>query len=320
MNGKGVIFSFTALMLLLAVLGLSRLGNEMESMQMQLAAQENAAKEASEKFDAINSAAIALEREGNAKAVQERSLPFDYSVDGNALSLEYTLPLSGGRINSFFDAVSVYRAFVSDRNYANAFDGLRVDVNAAKNSAWGGTDTNISFIVQPFCLEARIFDLNFALEKQKCSAETFSAGKVKRIDMNILVGAGDDFNAVSCVFNGSAACPQNAFDSMNSLPYFSLNINDSNCGSCYLAGKKIVSMHFNPAQENSVAISCSGATCISKPLNLAIGELIRETYSGQTASIRQRIEFRERIDGFEFNDFNYSVRANDFNLLVKNRD
>ncbi|MFH1255852.1 MAG: hypothetical protein V1494_01035 [Candidatus Diapherotrites archaeon] len=321
MNRRGIIFSFTAMLLALAVLGLSGIGTSMESMNAQKNAQMNSVKLVNEKFMEIGSSATALERDGKAKEIQERALPFDYEVDGNALVLSHMLPLSEARVISFFDAVNVYLLFVSDKNYANAFSGLSVDVNSIRNSFWGGADSNASFIVQPFCLEVKIFDLNFEFGKKNCAAKTFSAAAdVKRADLNIFIGAGEDYNSVSCISNGAAVCPTDSFNPPSSLPYFSLNIDDTNCSGCLPDGSESISWHFDPALENSITVSCIGGTCSSKPIELVFGELLREMHSGQAVEVHSRIEFRKKLEAFEFNDFNYSVSIRDFNLMIKNRD
>jgi hypothetical protein len=203
--------------------------------------------------------------------------------------------------------------FLEDTNRENAFDGLPVDVNTLKNSQWGGTDTEMHFLVEPFCYGYSIGGQNEALFGKSSSAkclEEFQDSYIKRFDLNIIIGnSNEDFNSLTC--NGLGSCPQEAYDpeQPQGFPYYSIEINDSNCGSCAL-GQKVVSAHFDPGSDLNVVVECAGSGCVSDSIIVSRSGLDFNIFheSDYRLDISAKMTFSQNIARFYFLDFNVGVR------------
>ncbi|MCR4368402.1 MAG: hypothetical protein NUV67_00680, partial [archaeon] len=194
--------------------------------------------------------------------------------------------------------------FLEDKNYANAFDSLSVDVNIPTPQSWGGTDKNVSFDALPQCLRYSILDSNEM--KLEFTCPDFNAMLVERQDLNFSLRTNHDFNALTCTINGASGCSYSDYNSQDSLPYFSVTFLDANCFNCALPST-VIGSHYDPLQENSVRMYCTGAACESSALDLNLsGGTTHLRYAGQIMDAVIALEIGE-VESFSLADVNINV-------------
>lgn len=273
------------------------------------------------KFDNINRGIVDLKKSGTAKQYNERILPFSYNIDLNSISFSRNLPFGNAETDGFFDFINLYSVLLEDSSYANVFDGLAVDVNTIQNSSWGGSAKSMHFLIEPFCYQFTIIELNKAVfEESKSSqcSEAFDLNRIKRFDANVSIkNFSEDLNMISC--NGGA-CPDNPFNPASALPYYRISIDDSNCGKCSFS-QKIIADHFSPDADSNVLIYCQGAGCVSKSILFGIGKSFsveRSQDSNYRVLAELKASFDSNIGQFLFLDFNFSVQSQDYDIVKSN--
>ncbi len=319
-NQKGFLFTFMALVLILSIMALnSSIQDSKNDSQkfLELARLVSV----NNKFSNIERSAIDFKKSGIVNEFNQRIMPFTYNIDSNSISVLQNLPLASGEANSFFDFMNLFGVFLEDSSYGNVFDGLNVDVNTVQNPFWGGSAEKIQFLIEPFCYQFSLNDLNgssFGESKSGKCAENFDLQKIRRFDSNIVVrNFSEDFNRILC--NGGA-CPDNPFDPSNPQPYYKIAIDDSNCGNCYFP-QKIIANHFDPNTDTNISILCQGISCRSKSIDFVLNKgfsVSRNSDSNYSVQLGMAVSFDSNIEQFYFLDFNYSVRDSDFNILKTN--
>ncbi|PIU21355.1 MAG: hypothetical protein COT15_02775 [Candidatus Diapherotrites archaeon CG08_land_8_20_14_0_20_34_12] len=299
-NSKGALFSF---MVLVLILGLILLNSYIDASRQNSFGFENSISlsKVNEKISNVQNNIGILPKEGKSKQVFQRVLPFNYSYDANSLDLNFSLPFESSKINNFFDSINLYKIFVEDQNYSNLYDDIAVSLSTLKNSAWGGSNNNLQFLVLPICMRIKNEDLNkivFEDGNSSLCSQSFSMSSVKRIDLNIILYDAD-FNAIKC--NG-AACPQDSYSQSNPNPYLNIYLETKNCPTCLLS-QKTISKHFSPALDFNFFLYCNGAGCTSKPITLIAGQKLYE-FTSKTNTLSIKFTFNQEIESFMFLDFN----------------
>ncbi len=308
MNSAGVLFTLMVLFILLSLLSLHQAGlnagYSLQDSQNMLGAYQKAA----DKFSNIRKGIVNLPANASEGSVAMRVLPFSYSIDTNRILLSSNLPATQASIDAYLEAVNYLRVFVEDANYSNQYDSIRVDVNTLTPASWGGSDRNVSFVVFPQCMRYSLLDNNSVRLDFTCTGHDFNA--IKRLDLNISLGTTQDFNSLSCSFNGVALCPNNPFSPGSALPFLNLTLLDANCGKCAL-GQKTVGVHFNPDANNYVQVKCAGAACASKSIDLNFTRKTSFTHSGTDVEMVVGADMNSAIGSFELSDTDILV-ANDY--------
>ena len=318
---KGVLFTLLAFILLLSVLSLHQLTEKRKNALESTVIESNAFGRVSDKYANIRNNFTVLGASEAERLVDERILPFNYSIDGKRFSISTTLPARQSQVNNFLETMNAFRVFIEDENYSNEFDSMRADLNTLLPTTWGGTDTNISFLVEPQCLKYSILDKNVQRLEFICEGYDYSA--VKSQDVNIFLGVVHDFNfTVSCNFNNEPASDcsdsnnlNNAFDPASTLPYLSIEIFDENCGSCTL-NTATIRGHFDPAQESSVKMRCISPGCTMPDLDLNFAGATILEYGGELMSVSIAVDLNSAIEEFSFSDANISVENSYFGARV----
>ncbi len=313
MNSRGIMFTLMALILILGIIAFneSEMGNwafESESTKVSdISSVKN-------KYSNIAETVTTLHPNGVRKEIGERNLPFEYywEEDSNSIEIKQNIPLNTVDLENYFNFLNVYRQYLLDTEYENAFNGLRIDVNTLQNAPWGGTSEEFQFLLKPFCYQYRANGeeemIMEASGSQKCSA-AFSSNSIARLDINVMIRYSDeDFNIVEC--NGEA-CPQDAFNPLSTDPYYKIEIIDENCVSCSIS-QKVISEHFSWAADKNIIIYNNGGSPESAPVNISFGNDVNVSRHGdKSIEIRIKTEFTEKIDSFEFLDFNFTVYSRD---------
>ena len=274
------------------------------------------------KYDDITDDIVTLDHPIGVPSIAQRIIPFNHVIDHNHVVITQQLPVPTGKLNLYYDVINAYRIFVQDQNTQHTFDGVNVDLNTPRNTIWGGTSAGARFNILPQCLQYQILDDNrVAAENNSfigCQNSFDLIGAVERIDINVSLLSGvDDFNVVSCDFNGNI-CPHDAYSSDANLPYFTLTFLDANCSDCALtAADKSISGHFD-LDWQTIQYSCAGANCTSTPLTIQIGEGVRAEHGLTPSQIIFHIQFRAPISTFYYQDVNYLISKTGFDTVKSN--
>ncbi len=319
MNKKGLFFTIITLVLITSMIFLQTIEKK-TNIESQRVAETLRLGVVSDKYLHIEKNIIILGKNGEKKRILGRAVPFNHYLDVNKLKISHELPFKDILINNFFDIINTYEILLEDKNFDNAYDGLTVDVNTVKNSSWGGTTTELRFLLNPYCYEYVVEDYNKSIfrksSSQKCS-NTFDFNKIKRIDVNVSVtNYYEDFNKISC--SGFTTCPKQNFNDSNNQPFYNLWIDLNKCGNCNSIQQRIL-MHFNPLKDQNIVMSCAGTTCTSKPLIFVLGEGITVyTDSNKSKDLNIETLFTENIDEFIYRDFNFTIKDDLFKIIKTN--
>jgi len=316
MNSRGVMFTAVIFLMALSILSLNTVIRESRAKEQQFTTPAKVLWTSSV-YENIVDSVIELKKSDEAVELEQGGLPFNYSFDENSLSISTDLPLKNADIENYFDMLSLAEVLLEDRDYGNIYSGLRVDVNTVKNSDWGGTASEFSFLTEPFCYELLLGqnDINFRESKSSKCIQLFDSSNIKRIDLNIgIEQATEDFNSLECT---PAPCPQQAFDPASDEPFFSLSISDSNCINCLL-DQNTVSMHFDPSSAQSIVLSCTGAACSSPSVNIALGGGISVQRESSRIGISLKHIFSRELESFKIMDFNIKVSTFDGKVARSN--
>ena len=314
---KGVLFSlivFILLSLLLTVVLLTqKQGNSSETALVDASVY----KKVSDKYSNVASTSFVLGKAEAESLIDQRLLPFNYSIDENTFTTSFDLPISNSKVNNYLSSLNEFKIFITNDEYSNEYDSMLVDFNTLLSDSWGGNDLNLHFNIHPQCIDYKLTDLNEVSFSSECS--DFNYFSIIRQDLNITLDSSHDFNAISCNFNGASSGPSNCtgvfdkitFDPADPRPYLHFEIFDSECPLCMLS-QTIISGHFDPLQESTATISCTGATCATPGLDLNFNKATTLHYTGAQIGTSIAFDFNHSVDLFEFNDVNVSVENSYF--------
>lgn len=323
MKKKGILFSLIVMLLLLNLLALKTANTSSKKALAGNSVEALAINSIEEQFDDIKMNAVRFSGFGSAEEVKERVLPFSFEFDGNSFTAQQEIPLRADRLRVFFDATNSFEVLLEDTDYDNNFfTGIVVDVNTPKNNLWSGTETGAKFHILPQCLAYEVFDINHAGFTPQANCEAaFTFGGLQRYDVNVFLQGDANFNSVSCSFDSNTICPKNDYDSFSLNPFMELNILDQNCTNCSIPAEvKTIKGHFNPAAQNTVAISCIGAGCQTPDFNITFSGGPQAIFNGPIRqSISMQATFRSAPEELEFFDFNFSMRHPLFGLAKRIR-
>ncbi|MDO8647384.1 MAG: hypothetical protein Q7R70_03140 [Candidatus Diapherotrites archaeon] len=310
---KGILFTFMSLLLILSLLSLVDSLNSQRSSLKANAALVYSLNSTSSRFDNVYSDFVFLDKDANARLVDQRNLPFSYSMDYNSLSIVQELPLRISVWNNYFDLVNAYVIFLKDSNTGFSSE-FAVDANTVKNAIWGGSVQDLNFVLLPQCL---FYDVNSSLYSagfysasfSGCSFDSSKIGKYSVI-VSLKSPAVEDYNSITYNIPGFSN-PAN--------PAFEFLLLDNNCAKCSLsqASKSIIG-YFDPTQSGWITVKCVGALCHSKDINIFVSSGLQAFHSGERVDVNFTVKFKNFIDSFYFKDFNASVTNNDFNIVYSN--
>ena len=322
MNTRGVFFTFLTFLLIGSIMVLLAFYFSVTERAPQTTIELSALNAINAKYDDITDDIITLDHPIGIPSITQRILPFQHTVDGKNFTVTQTLPIPSGKLNLYYDIINAYRLFVRDQNTQRTFDGVTVDLDVPRSPAWGGTTTAARFNLLPQCIQYQLIDDNHtALESTStigCQNPFGLYAQIQRIDINISpLSEVDDFNVVTCDFNGSI-CPHEIFASDANNPFFTITFLDTNCTNCALSSNdKSIAGYFTP-DWNFIQYTCSGTNCVSTLLEIQIGNGIRFQHGLTLTQISMHVQFREPISTFYYQDANYVVSKPGFDTIKSN--
>ena len=323
MRQRGVLFTFLTFIFIGVVLAAVGFYLDSQHRQSETTIEVSVLNSINAKYDDVTDDIIALNTSLGIPSIVQRILPFRYSTDQNVLVTTQTLPLATGKLALYFDVINAYRIFATDGNTQHTYDGVHVALDVPRPAAWGGAAARAHFNILPHCMQYQLIDDNtFALKSDStlgCSSSFDLISSVQRIDVNIsLLATTDDFNVVTCDFNGSV-CPHESFAADANYPFLSVQWIDSNCVNCTVPpAEKNISLYFSPGDWNTIVFSCVGSTCGSDDFTLQIGNGVIFNHGNSPTYVSTRIQFRQPIASFYYQDANYTVTKPGFDTLKSN--
>ncbi len=317
MKNKGLVFSLATLFLILSFLLLEQTTTTTNQNQQETFTLLKAFEKVNEDYQNINENIIDLDTSGNLGKIQQRLLPFKFGVDKNAISLEYTIPIKATTIGKYYDAANALQIFYEDKNFSNYYHNVNATIFAKKNSYWGGTESTLNFTVEPSCMNMLVQQRGILFSDGWCAA--FDLNKVQRIDTNLTITTqNEDLNAVKCYWNASTNCPSQNYSAANPNPYFYIKIFDQNCSGCNLATTEVKG-HFDISKNNWIKIMCQKPSCVSAPIDINASDIleIKRDVNALSAKINITLNLNTRIESFYYDDFNFSLTINDYNIKAE---
>ena len=317
MNNKGIIFSLSMLILILSFILLNQSTTITNLEQVQTAKALKSFQSLNDYYNNMIRSLVDLELKGSFKKTQERLVPFKFNVDGNALQLEFNVPIGENALSDYFDSINGFKIFVEDKNYSNFYTGIDGNITTVQNSAWGGSVTTLNFVTEPSCMNVSAKETGLVLKNGWCG--NFDLGDITILDINVAINEiGEDLNTVSCFWEGTGTCPTEDFNPDDTRPHFTLNVLDENCSLCDFS-TTLIKGHFNPSSNNWIAIHCTGDACSSEQIDLNVAQSfsIDRNSNAPRAVADINVLLKNRIEKFYFDDLNLSVLIEVFNLTME---
>ncbi|QQR92818.1 MAG: hypothetical protein IPJ89_01070 [Candidatus Iainarchaeum archaeon] len=323
MREKGILFTFLTFLFVGVVMTAIGFHLHAQERQSETTVEVSVLNSINAKYDDVTDDIISLDMSIGIPSIVQRFLPFQYTIDRNVLYTTQQLPLASGRLGLYFDVINTYRVFATDSNTQHTFDGVRIDLNVPQPPAWGGTQSTAKFNLLPHCVQYQLLDDNtFSLSSASslgCSSTFDLIASIQRIDVNvILLGTTDDYNVLSCDFNGNA-CPFETYAPDSNYPFFSLQVDDSNCVNCSLSSnEKNLGVYFRPDDTNTMTYSCGSSGCNSSPFTVTLSNGVYFSHGGSPMLISMAVQFKQPISSFYYQDANYSVTKPGFDTYKSN--
>ncbi len=262
-NSKGVFITFMVFLLVVSILTLHDVAETTNYKQERKYIDEVAFNKVNNSFNNLYEEVVSLNKEGPAKDVQQRPMPFQYDFNENAVILSQRIPVKTSMLTAYVDALNIYSIFADK----NATADLNIATNAIQDSRWGGVEdfADLNYAILPQCLlydiNACCPDLNMMILRELADSEFGCSGGFDYADLNI-VDINITVNTTAYIdqtppLQGTLASSTDAFDPLNTLPYVRITINEINpqCpgAGCHITrneaqpGIAVRTAHFDPA-------------------------------------------------------------------------
>ncbi|MFH0955572.1 MAG: hypothetical protein V1777_05695 [Candidatus Micrarchaeota archaeon] len=315
MNSRGIIFTVSVLVLILAIIVLT---TSIQRSDFSIANQPelSALKIAGQKYRDISRSLLELDLNGPKKNTLSLGLPFSYGSDQNRFFISQRFPVNPGEISDYFNSLNGYRIFFGKQALKGLPHGFLLDINTAKDANWGGTANQLNFLLNRQCMAYR-FSVNRIVFEDANNSQcigTYNPTNTRKTQIKIKFSdSREDLNAALC--NG-VACPANAFNDANSESYFSIRF-DSNASP--KSGLPVIGTHYSVAADYNVFLYCDNPDCFSKPIQFLFGKSIQVSRdSNQTANFDWNFEFKQNLSRFLTLDVNFAIQNPDYNIIRTN--
>jgi hypothetical protein len=301
-------------------------------------------------FNVVNNAfnnyyeeVVSLNKEGWAKEIQQRSMPFDYDFNRNSIFLSQRLPLRESSLEAYFDTLNIYSLFVNEMAPAD----LNIETKTFKNTEWNGAlyeYPDLNYVILPQCLLYDVnsggLDVNWMILQELHDGEKGCSGgfdyeSIEWVDVNIAIDSRtcDETSSIS----GNLAGKNQEFDPGNSDPYLTLSIEEKRfacpgteeSNDCFVTGspggKYLVRTHFDPESFSpeslidSLLLSCSGESWVRVKVGKETAEdefpfVAYNRLKEKPVSIDLNITFDGKVELFYFTGFSINVEKKNFGI------
>jgi hypothetical protein len=336
MNEKGIFMSFMVFLLVASVLALHDVTKRTDFWQEREHINELAFNNVNNVFNNLYEETVSLNKEGFAKIVQQRPMPFQYDFNENSIILTQRIPVRKPTLDAYIDALNVYSIFVNQE----ATTDLNVNTSTIKNPTWDPSlqqRPDLNYAILPQCLRYDVngggTDRNYMILRELADGEDGCVGgfdytDLNIVDINIFINS-SAYEAQSPPFTGTLD-NQDPFVPGSELPYYRITIFELRPGcpgtGCIItpAGKYEMYGHFNPldyaAPESLdwLRIYCNDAGDI---VRIKLGKesendifpiAIYNTLSTSPINVDLNLTFDQKVELFYFTGFSISIEKKNF--------
>lgn len=327
MNSRGFFITFMVFLLVASVLALHETSKKIDFGQERNYIDEAAFNNVNNAFNNIYEEVVSLNKEGYASIVQQRTMPFAYDLNSgrNAIILSQRIPVRPSILDSYIDALNIYRIFVNSEETT----GVDIDANSMKNASWGGGEQypDLNYVILPQCLVYDVNAGNYMMLRELGAGNLgcisgFSYADLNVIDVNIGINSGP---CTAGSISGNLELLQGDFDPHETNPFFRITINETNPSGYPLTGtgKREIYGHFDPESyliEESIdwlKIVCNTNDWVRIKLgreseNDVFPFVAQNFIPAQPVNIDLNLTFDGKVDLFYFTGFTVSVEKANF--------
>jgi len=286
-------------------------------------------------FNNLYEEVVSLNKEGFARQVQQRPMPFQYDFNKNALILNQRIPTRESVLDAYVDALNIYSIFVNSQMATS--NDLVIGTETLKNSEWGAPldfpDLNyailpqcLMFDVNSCCLDMNLMALREMQAGQNGCISGFDYADLNVVDVNLLL---DSSQCATGSIGGNLGSKNEEFDPAETRPYFRIAINETknDCpgDGCIITatGKEERFGHFDPltfspADEiDSLVVACDGTNWARVKLGKESEEdqfpvAIYNFLGSQAIEADLNIVFDQPVDLLYFTGFSINVEKRNF--------
>lgn len=340
MNCKGVFITFMVFLLAVSVLALHDATRRADFKQEEKYIDEAAFNNVNNAFNNLYEEVVSLNKEGYAKEVQQRPMPFEYDFGGNSIILSQRLPVRKYILEAYIDTLNIYSIFAN----SEATTDLNIVTETLQNSEWDETvetHPNLNYAILPQCL---LYDVNeccadgniIALRELQ-DGEHGCIGGFGYKDFNV-VDVNISINSMGCGSTsriaGNMAEEYEDFNAGETKPYLRISINESNANcpgeqseDCPVtkeaSGKAVIAKHFDPEDfgspetTESLLIKCDNDDWLRVKLGMENNEdnfpvVIYNWLSNRPVDVDLNLTFDRKVELFYFTGFSISVEKKNF--------
>jgi len=336
MNRQGVFITFMVFLIVVSILTVHDVSRGMDFKKEKGFINEAAFNNINNAFNNMYEEVVSLNKEGAAKDVQQRPMPFQYDFNKKSIILSQNLPVRQATLEAYIDALNIYSIFA---NKGEEITDLNITTSAAQDSRWGASGfPDLNYVILPQCL---LYDVNSCcLDVNLMSLQELGAGEMgcvagfdyldfNVVDVNILL---DSRSCSTGSIGGNLAGKTQAFDPAETKPYFRIEVNETNAEcpgtGCFItdsSGKEKIYGHFDPESFapaeaiDSLMISCNAQNWVRVKLGKQSADdsfpfVAYNWLSSQPVEIDLNIAFDQRVELFYFSGFSINVEKENFNI------
>jgi hypothetical protein len=327
-NSRGFFISFMVFLIATSIIAMHDASKKVDFGQERQHIEGAAFNNVNNAFNNIYEEVVSLNKEGYARIVQQRAMPFSYDLNRNSIILGQRVPVRQGLLDSYIDALNIYRIFASSHQATD----LNISANALKNAEWGGGEANpdLNYAILPQCLLYDVNSGNYMVLRRLVSGQLgctadFDYSSIETFDVNILL---DSTQCASGSISGTLARTDD-FDQAEEDPYFRIRINETG-PDCPGAGCVATATgtadyygHFDPEDYGAaesldwLRISCNAGDWARVKLGMESDEdvfpfVAQNFIPAQPFDVDLNATFGGKVDLFYFTGFSVSVEKANF--------
>ncbi len=337
MNQRGVFITFMVFLLVTSVIALHDTTKKNDYRQERKYIDDAVFNKVNNAFNNLYEEVVSLNKEGNARIIQERSLPFSYDFNKNSISLSQQVPVKLSVIDTYIDSLNIYSIFTN----SEIISDLNITTKTIQNTKWNGSEEypGLNYAILPQCL---LYDINADSIMILRELETGQFGCLSDfnyLDLNI-VDINISINSNPCIGGSYIGTLEKTEDPVQEEtdPYYRISINEIN-SQCPGIGCKITESgkdelygYFDPENydpEDSkdwLTINCDTGGGTEPWLRIKLGKesendpfpfVAQNFVDTQPVDIDLKVTFDSKVDLFYFTGFSISV--NKVNFPIKRR-
>ncbi len=337
MNQKGIFITFMVFLLAASVIALHETSKRTSVLQERSDIEEIAFNRINNVFNNFYEEIVFLNKEGVARDVQQRSMPFEYNFAPKSIHIKQRLPARESVLRAYIDAINAYSIFINQ----NPEKDLEIATSALKDSRWlaeGDAYPDLNYYIMPQCLvytvnNGQTMSLKSLVDADRGCETGFDYADLNSINLTLTINS-SAYEVVDPNVGGTLNNQFEEYDDTDPYPYVQITVNEINpeCpgAGCIITdstGTTIVKTHFNPepGPEDTLIIKVKGPPT-DEQIKIKVGQefagdlfplVIENEYGTMPIAIEMDLNFEQDVELFYFTGFSISV--NKVNFPIKRR-